>query len=513
MNPYPGLRPFRQSEANLFMGREVVQGSVTTRVRISPLTLLVARSGVGKSSFLTCRLIPKLMEGSAIRYLNEWGGAAPEALIGRALESIDQDGDAKPERPLVVLDQFEDVFKLPHPRESLWDKLADVVNIDDPPANILISMREEWLGAWGESADYLPATLGTVVRLAPLDAKELTRAIMRPPEIEGTVAVDPVLASELIRDLRRPTAFGLGDGYVEPGLLQLVCHRLWAEASQAPDRTMTVALYDRLGRADRITRAFVWTELGHAGSEESRFTSFDRVLWSGMTRHLVVAQGIKAITDSAALARKIRMEDMGFAGSAVAQARLPKPDREFLRQMPERRGDPPEALVAWISEVVEKGVQAGFLKQQRGLPGVRPDLQRQSNLKNLFEISHDSLSDLFQQFSVEFESWVRTRWAKLVGVLFGALVVAPFIVASLVANGLLATLGFLAVFAFSLILYLLLIALVVLMMQYFFALIAFPIIRRLARGVVPMSSGGPKQRSRFVEKVTNLARRLGFLPR
>src|SRR5450631_1505478 len=110
MNPYPGLRPFRQNEADLFMGREVVQGSVTTRVRISPLTLLVARSGVGKSSFLTCRLIPKLQENSAIRYVNEWGSAAPEVLINHAIETIENERNGHREKPLLILDQFEDVF-------------------------------------------------------------------------------------------------------------------------------------------------------------------------------------------------------------------------------------------------------------------------------------------------------------------------------------------------------------------------------------------------------------------
>lgn len=512
MNPYPGLRPFRSEEAKLFMGREVALQTVTTRVRISPLTLFVARSGVGKSSFLTCRLNPKLMEDSAVCYLNEWGSASPEVLIDHALKSIKHD-DTKQEKPVVVLDQFEDIFKLPYSREPLWDMLADVLNTDTRSVNILVSMREEWLGTWTESTDYLPSWLSTIVRLTPLDVKELTRAIMRPPEIEGTVSIEPTLANELMRDLRRPTAFGLGDGYVEPGLLQLVCHRLWADASQAPDRRMTVALYDRLGRADQITRDFVWMELGRAGTEGSRFTSYDRVLWSGMTRHLVVAQGIKAITDSSALARKIRMEDMGLAGPAVAQIMLPKSDREYLKQMPERRGDPPAALVAWISDVVDKGVQAGFLKHQHGLAGDLPDVKGQSNLKNLFEISHDSLSDLFQQFSVEFESWVRTRFAKLIGILFGAGFFAPLVIYTYFKEGLLEALILLASVLLGLIVYVLVIALLVVVLGYIFRLIFFPIVRRLARGVVPMPSGQDIQRSKFIGWLSNLARMLGFLPR
>lgn len=54
-NPYPGLRPFRAEEAAFFFGREALAASVATRLRLRPLTVLFARSGIGKSSFLTCR--------------------------------------------------------------------------------------------------------------------------------------------------------------------------------------------------------------------------------------------------------------------------------------------------------------------------------------------------------------------------------------------------------------------------------------------------------------------------
>jgi hypothetical protein len=495
------------------MGREVIQGSLTTRVRISPLILLVARSGVGKSSFLTCRLIPNLGETSAIRYRNEWGGAAPDMLIDQELEAIQRASNGLPEKPLLVLDQFEDVFKLPNPREALWDKLAELVNVPDSPASILISMREEWLGAWEESADYLPGGLNTLVRLAPLTAEELTRAILRPPQIEGTVSVEAELVTELLQDLRRPTAFGLGESYVEPGLLQLVCHRLWNEASATRERRMTLELYNKLGRADRISRDFVWNELGHAGASGSHFTTFDRVLWVGMTRHLVVAQGIKAITDPTAMAKKMRMEDLGFAGPAITHARLPKDNRAYLTQMPERRGEPPEALVTWISDVVEKGVQVGFLKQQHGLPSAEGGTAEVPKLKNLFEISHDALSEMFQQFSVEFESWVRERWAKLVGALFGGLVVLPVVIYLVAVYGFLEALGIFFAFLIGGALYIVLVWLMIVVAEFFFRVLGYPIIRRLAQGVVPLPSTDRKPPSALREKITRAARRLGFLPR
>jgi len=54
---------------------------------------------------------------------------------------------------------------------------------------------------------------------------------------------------------------------------------------------------------------------------------------------------------SRAMARKIRMEDLGFAGPAVAMARLPKFDNEYLNQMPERRGEPPGFLAFFRASI------------------------------------------------------------------------------------------------------------------------------------------------------------------
>ena len=147
------------------MGREIVQASVSTRVRISPLTVLVARSGIGKSSFLTCRLIPTLQESSSVRYVSEWGGDTPQKLIAQALDSIGKDRSAHREKPVVVLDQFEDVFKLPNPRQPLWDQLAQLVNIDDSPVSILVSMREAV--AWG---------LGRICRLPAIGFERCDQA-------------------------------------------------------------------------------------------------------------------------------------------------------------------------------------------------------------------------------------------------------------------------------------------------------------------------------------------------
>ena len=485
MNPYPGLRPFKPEEAPFFMGREVVSEAIVTRLRIAPLTVLFARSGVGKSSLLMCRLIPSLAGTSRVAYLNEWGTESPVAAIDRHLSALQSDGAAGVEKPVLVLDQFEDVFKLAFDQEKLWDRLAAWVNVHDAPASILITMREEWLGAWQEVVDYLPDALAALIRLAPLTDRELERAIQRPAEIEGTVAVTRDLVGELLSDLRRPNAYGLGGTYVEAGLLQLVCHRLWDEASKTPERTMDVALYERLGRADRLIQEFVWKNLGGAGTAEAAFTASERVLWVGLTRHLMLDQGVKALVSANTVARHLQMRDLGVAGPAVVASMVSRQSRKYLKTIPEERGQPPKDLVSYIASVLKKAADAGFLKQQRGVAD--------DNVR-LYELSHDTLGEILQQFSREFDDWIRSRLIITFGAMAGGLVIWLVIIIVLLITpvpkyvlstpvpkyvlGVVVWLITIIVFSWIIRRFLSLV----------YALVAFPIIRRLTRGSVPLKS-------------------------
>jgi hypothetical protein len=504
MNPYPGLRPFRPEEANVFAGREVFHHTATTRIRVSPLTLLVARSGVGKSSFLTCRLMPFLGEESTVRYRNEWGQRAAHELIRSDLEALIGSAPRGDEAPVLVLDQFEDVFKLSQDRAAIWDMFAELVNVSDPAAHCVVSMREEWLGAWSESTDFLPDSFNSVLRLAPLNARELVEAIRRPAVVEGTVSVEDDFASALLLDLKRPSAFGHGETYVEPGTLQLVCRRMWDAASVSSERRLDLELYEKLGRADTIVRDFVWNELGSDANNE-RFDSADRILWAGMTRHLVVAQGVKAIASPLSMAKRLRLEDLGFAGPAVVHKRCSAAARKYLTTLPDSRENAPSDLVAWIASVLDAAASVGFLKRQ----GSVTTMPAKVDDETLVELSHDMLGDVFRQFSVELETWVRGRWAKMAVALFGLVFVTPYFLLIWFSEGFLAAILLLAAFALGLFVYLVVILLVFMIGEFFFRLIGYPIVRRLAKGVVPRPRPAVT-RSRLRRYLSGVAGRFGF---
>lgn len=482
MNPYPGLRPFRADEGNLFTGRELAAELITTRLRLAPLTLLFARSGVGKSSFLTCRLIPLLSATSNVAYLNEWGSARPAVAVQQCAHALLATPRQTSERPVLILDQFEDVFKLPDPRDDLWDLLAGLVNVHDAPVSVLISMREEWLGSWVEATDYLPDALGSLVRLAPLSDSELTQAIRRPAAVEGSLVVSPDLLPPLLADLRRPNAYGLGGEYVEPGMLQVVCRRLWEEAENTGRRTMDAALYRQLGRAAQIEREFVWRDLGDAGRAGAPFSPTERVLWAGLTRYLTAAPGVKAIVAADGLARRLQLRDLGAAGPAIVAASVSRRSRRYLQASPDQRDDPPADLVALIERVLQQGAERGFLKRQQGAAHTTSGPGRDAVASPYYELAHDALADLLQQFAGEFQIWMRHRAALLYVGLIGLLIILPLFANSWRSHG--------PSNAFGSLLFDALFVSIVWGLRRLFALvveaIVYPLVRRLARGRVPL---------------------------
>jgi hypothetical protein len=475
MVPFVGLRPFREDERHLFMGRELASEYVETKSALNPLTLLFARSGVGKSSFLTSRLIPQLREEHKVAYINEWGGKKPEVAIREALNMLDSFPNEPGQKIYLVLDQFEDVFKRNFDRRDLWDTLAEIVNSDQTHIRTIISMREEWLGAWEEVEQYIPNAFISLVRLAPLTKKELRRAIIRPVEIEGTVQIEQRIADVLLQDLSRPNAYGLGEGFVQPGLLQVVCLRLWEEAARTACR-IDEALYNRLGGADAIVREVVWKHLRRASSAADVFTTDQRVLWAGLVRHLSVAPGVKALVTPKMLGQKLLMSDLGLAGAATATGKSLSVWR-YLNNRSKRREAAPEPLLIWISETLEKARTFGFLKRQEYSQG-------QSSQSQLYELSHDGLDEILREFSLEFEKWVARRVYALLAILFVIVFLLPYFCIVAFNQGLAAALNVFLITVAVGALYAGVIWVISKLIVYVAAVTYYPIVRRVVGGSI-----------------------------
>ena len=61
--PYPGLRPFREDEAEIFFGREEQTEQLLYKLEKSRFLAVVGLSGCGKSSLVRAGLLPVLQTG------------------------------------------------------------------------------------------------------------------------------------------------------------------------------------------------------------------------------------------------------------------------------------------------------------------------------------------------------------------------------------------------------------------------------------------------------------------
>ncbi|HEY3845590.1 MAG TPA: hypothetical protein VGL95_00590 [Acetobacteraceae bacterium] len=475
MNPFVGLRPFRENERHLFVGRELATAYVETKSSYNPLTLLFARSGIGKSSFLTSRLIPQLRESRRVNYVNEWGEKSPQLIVRDGIARLAAMPPTDDGIMHLILDQFEDVFKQDIDRRELWESFAEVASAESETLRIVVTMREEWLGAWQEVEQYLPTAFNSMVRLAPLTPKELTNAVLRPIAIAGEVECSSDLVPVLLGDLRQQNAYGLGEGFVEPGMLQLVCHRLWDEA-YATSRRIDIPLYERLGRSNQIIREFVWRHLRGSGSSAVEFKTDERVLWAGMVRHLAVAHGVKSTVTPDSLCRKLLLRDLGMAGPAVAAGKG-LAVQKYLAKPVERREASPPRLTAWITDTLETAHRCGFLKRQEGFKANTPQAR-------LYELSHDGLDDIFRSFSLEFEKWVTRRiiffWAVILILFF----IAPYVIYIAYTIGPVYALLLIVGGVVGIVIYLGIIWVVLKLMSYLALITYYPIVRWLVGGRV-----------------------------
>lgn len=299
---YPGARSFHDDSVDerLFFGRRKEIELLTHRIRATRLLLLFGKSGLGKTSLLQAGLFPKLRQEQAmlpvsIRFNRTdpplQPGELVQLVIDRALEVARERGiDCEPGecnslweffkttdfwrgdtllRPVLVLDQFEEVFTLQGAafREALSGQLQDLVRRDlpdvvrrqrsdgnrpdygtaPPQLGMVLSFREEYLAELEALVADVPSLLEHRFRLGPLTRDLAEEAIVEPAAISdgGLFHARPFVYDEkstlpAILDFLSNEA-----GEVEPFQLQVLCshieHRVVErQSSSAEEAKITV---------------------------------------------------------------------------------------------------------------------------------------------------------------------------------------------------------------------------------------------------------------------------------
>jgi len=232
---YPGAKPFTVEEASIFFGRSGDAQRLERRVLATPLLVLYAKSGLGKSSLLNAGLTPRIKESGRLSTYNIRFGAQ-QASAGRTplercreqLESrsslLDQMLKEQPhslwymlkarqlespgqEGALLILDLFEELFTYPQEeieafalqlaellyrtipdrfRRGLESRVNDISEdqlkqLHQPfTVRVVMAIRSDRLALLDRLKPYLPNILDSTYELLPLQPQQAEDAILNP---------------------------------------------------------------------------------------------------------------------------------------------------------------------------------------------------------------------------------------------------------------------------------------------------------------------------------------------
>jgi hypothetical protein len=266
-NPFPGLRPFESDEYRLFFGREGQADALISRLQRSRFLAVVGTSGSGKSSLVRAGLLPALRGGMMAGAGSGWriaimrpgsdpignlalalakeevlleaGGGLPQAEVEAIIEASLRRGSlglvevarqarlAEPEKLLVVVDQFEELFRFRAARgsESTSDDAAAFVKLLIEASQqrefsiyVVPTMRSDFLGDCAQFQG-LPEAINDGQYLIPRMTRDERRfAITGPVGVTRGKITEP-LVNRLMNDV--------GDNPDQLPILQHALMRTW----------------------------------------------------------------------------------------------------------------------------------------------------------------------------------------------------------------------------------------------------------------------------------------------
>lgn len=264
--PYPGLRPFREEESEIFFGRDAQSNELLTRLARQRFIAVTGPSGCGKSSLVVAGMIPALRSGLAVDAGSNWRvcpmrpGRSPMRALATALATREIVGAqhldaANPDRieaalrfgprglvdvlrestvlggasVLLLVDQFEEIFRF---RERISQDEADAfvhlllatAGQTALPVYVVITMRSDYLGDCTVFQG-LPQAINDGQYLTPrLTRDECAQAIQGPARVFGG-DVEAGLLNALLNDF--------GPDPDQLPLLQHALMRMWQRKADA----------------------------------------------------------------------------------------------------------------------------------------------------------------------------------------------------------------------------------------------------------------------------------------
>ena len=352
--PWLGLASFTEETRQYFYGREEEVAELARRVQRKLLTVLFGQSGLGKTSILNAGIVPRLRpEGycpiyvridyatdsvspsdqikQAIFRATESSGKwtqAGSAVEGESLweflhhrDDMLRDASGEPIIPLLIFDQFEEIFTLAQADDAgrkraaiFIEDLADLVENRPPKAleakletddsiverfdfgradyRILISLREDYLAHLEGVKSAMPSITQNRMRLARMNGTQALAAVMKP----GGKLVSQEVAESIVRFVAGGSE--LPNAEVEPSLLSLICRELNNARIAQGKSEMSADLL--AGSNETILHEFYERALADQPAAVRKVIEDDLLTESGYRENLAEERVLKAFTAAGA---------------------------------------------------------------------------------------------------------------------------------------------------------------------------------------------------------------------
>ncbi|MDB4835282.1 hypothetical protein OAH12_01720, partial [Cyclobacteriaceae bacterium] len=288
-NPFPGLRPFGTEESHLFFGREGQSEEVVEMLAKHRFSTVIGASGSGKSSLMYCGILPVLYGGFIADVGSSWHtvisrpGSSPidnlsEAIVNSLkdvsesitlqkqitstvlrgsslglIEAVKQIKRPKNENILIVIDQFEELFRFQKQTNNknvenetlaFIRLIVNAIEQSELPIYIILTMRSDFIGDCAQFPD-LTSKINKSHYLVPQMTRENLRDAIAGPVAVGGGQITTRLVEELLN--------GVGDNPDQLPILQHALMRTWEYwvANKAPEEGMDLKHYDAVGRMEQ----------------------------------------------------------------------------------------------------------------------------------------------------------------------------------------------------------------------------------------------------------------------
>lgn len=286
-NPFPGLRSFEEEEEYLFFGRENQIDELLSKLNKTRLLAVVGASGSGKSSLVKSGLIPALHSGYLSNAGSGWRictlkpgndpiGNLSEAMASEEIlgenqvtdntssiiesilrrsskgisETVRQLSDSKDQNILIVVDQFEELFRFSKYEKTVSkgtrdavvfiNLLLDISARTKDRIYIVFTMRSDFLGDCSEFRG-LPEAINEGQYLIPRMTREERKAAIAGPIAVGGAQISQALLARLLNDV--------GDNPDQLPILQHALMRTWDywTTHSSPDSPIDLIQYEAIG--------------------------------------------------------------------------------------------------------------------------------------------------------------------------------------------------------------------------------------------------------------------------